>query len=59
MSVDRRLVLKHQLLVGAMRDRHEVRIRELWSAFAPVRMGQDVMTADLTPGDEDVIVSRT
>src|SRR5207247_896785 len=49
-SIDRRLVVKHQLLVGAMRNRHEVHIRELWPALAPVRMGQDVMTADLTPG---------
>jgi len=56
MSIYRRLVIEEPLLVGAMRDRHDIYVLEFQAGFAPITMRQDMMPAnfaaslDLAPG---------
>src|SRR6266699_3804322 len=50
MSIYRRLVIEEPLLVGAVRDRHDVDILEFRTGFTPVTMGQDVVPADFAAG---------
>ena len=49
MGVDRRLVLKEQVLIGAVRDSHDVHVVEVRPAFAPVAVREDVVAAHLAP----------
>src|SRR6202162_1026663 len=46
MTVDRRLVLEDELLVGSVSDGHDIHVREFRSALAPVGVGENVVTAD-------------
>src|SRR5690349_18877957 len=48
MRVDGVLMREHRRLVGAMRDGHDVHVRELGTALAPVTMREDVMPSNLT-----------
>src|SRR6185503_18320185 len=50
MPVYRFLVLQHELFVGAMRDTHDVHVRELGAAFAPIGVGKNVMPSDFPAG---------
>src|SRR5438876_1087274 len=50
MSIYRRLVIEEPLLVGAVRDRHDVDILEFRTGFTPVKMGQYVVPADFAAG---------
>src|SRR5438105_2253370 len=50
MVVDRLLVREHGNLVGAMRNGHDVDVREFGTAFAPVAVGENVMAAHFAPG---------
>ena len=47
MRVDGRLVRENELFVGAMSDGHDVHVFEFRAAFAPVAVGEDVVTSDL------------
>src|SRR5690606_31565251 len=50
MLIDGRLVGEHESLLGTVAPRHDVHIAELGAALTPVRMGEDVVPADLLPG---------
>jgi len=50
MSIYRSFVIEEPLLVGAVRDSHDVDILEFRTGFTPVTMGQDVMPADFAAG---------
>lgn len=50
MSIYRHLVIEEPLLLGAVRDSHDVDILEFRTGFTPVTMGQDVVPADFAAG---------
>src|SRR5207248_789797 len=46
MSIDRGLVVEESLLVGAVRDRHNIDVLKLRAGFAPITMSQNVVPPD-------------
>src|ERR1700730_6025552 len=50
MSIYRRLMLEQQLLIRAVRHRHDVHILELRSRLPPIAMSENVMPADFAAG---------
>ena len=50
MSIYRRLVTEEPLLVGPVRNRHDVDVLEFRTGFAPVTMSEDVVPADFAAG---------
>src|SRR5581483_8648525 len=48
--VDGGLVGEHGCLLGAVHDRHDIHPVKLRSAFAPIRMGHDVVPGDFAAG---------
>ena len=48
MLIDRRFVSQHQFLLRAVRDAHHIHIAKLRPAFAPVSVGHDVKSPDLS-----------
>ena len=50
MSIYRRLVIEEPLLVGAVRDRHDIDVFEFRAGFAPITMCQDMMPANFAAG---------
>src|SRR6266404_8322482 len=50
MSVDRRLVFEQSRLFGAVGNGHDVHVFEFRSGFAPITMGQNMMTPNFAAG---------
>src|SRR5206468_10294585 len=47
MLINRRLVIQEQSLIRTVRHGHDVDVLKFRAGFAPVAMGENVMTADL------------
>ena len=47
MSVNRGFVIEQPLFLGPVRDSHDIDITKLGTGFAPLTLGQNLVSADL------------